>query len=240
MIGCRKRMRERGKGMINILHCRYDIDAGWLRPALQKHIRPDMRVLVAAFAFRDSQVRCAEEWDGLYAPGGKYYGGITSSFAAYGIGEEQIDFLNYFTDTPVTAREKAECADILYFPGGLPDRMYERLVEFDLVGVMKRHEGIVMGYSAGALIQLGEYHLSPDKDYPEFGYYEGLGYLDGFYAEVHYEGTEIQHQAIRRVLVERNKPVYGLTDDSAIIVSDGRIEPVGPVQIFLPEQQGGN
>ena len=97
-----------------------------------------------------------------------------------------------------------------------------------------------MGYSAGALIQLGEYHLSPDKDYPEFGYYEGLGYLDGFYAEVHYGGTEIQHQSIRRVLMERNKPVYGLTDDSAIIVSDGRIEPVGPVQIFLPEQQGGN
>ena len=223
--------------MINILHCRYDIDADWLQPALRRYLRPDMRVLVAAFAFRDSRVCCAADWEGLYAPGGKYYGGIVSAFSAYGIGEDRIEFLNYYADTPETARAKAEQADILYFPGGLPDRMHERLMEFDLVGVMKRHEGIVMGYSAGALIQLSEYHISPDKDYPAFGYYRGLGYLDGFYAEVHYEGTEIQHQAIRRVLMERKKPVYGLTDDSAVIISEGKTEFIGPVKVFHPDRQ---
>ena len=47
-----------------------------------------------------------------------------------------------------------------------------------------------MGYSAGALVQLAEYHLSPDTDYPRFTYQKGILYVYLFYLEVHYEGTE--------------------------------------------------
>ena len=49
------------------------------------------------------------------------------------------------------------------------------------------HDGVMMGYSAGAVIQLAEYHLSPDDVYPEFEYYEGLPCLNDFYMEVHYQ-----------------------------------------------------
>ena len=221
--------------MICILHNRYDIDADWIKPALSEYIKPDMRVCVAAFSFREERVRCAQDWAALYAPGGVYYEGIAGSFAAYGIGRDRIEFINYFEDTKERAREKAERADILYFPGGLPDKMHERLREFELLEAVKAHRGIVMGYSAGALIQLSEYHLSPDRDYPQFGYYEGLGYLSDFYVEVHYENAAVQNEAIARVLRERKKPVYGLPDDGAVIVSEGKIEIVGPVQVFLPQ-----
>ena len=37
-------------------------------------------------------------------------------------------------------------------------------------------------------------YLSPDDDYPEFKYYEGLPYLNDFYMEVHYEGTAVQYE----------------------------------------------
>ena len=220
--------------MTNILHNRYDIQADWLKPALIRYIKPRMRVCVIAFSFRAARVKNAADWDALYAPGGVYYEGIADSFAVYGIEKEQIEFINCFADTKESARKKVMCADILYFPGGLPDKMYERLQEFDLIDDVKAHEGIVMGYSAGALIQLGEYHLSPDRDYPQFGYYEGLGWLNDFYVEVHYENAAVQNEAIERVLRERNKPVYGLPDDGAIIVKDGMIETIGPVKAFLP------
>lgn len=221
--------------MINILHNRYDIHADWLKPALEKYIQPHMRVCVIAFSFRDERVKCASDWDALYAPGSVYYEGIAEAFAAYGIGKGQIEYLNYFADTKESARDKVMAADILYFLGGLPDRMYERIGEFDLTDALKKHAGIVMGYSAGALIQLAEYHLSPDRDYPEFGYYPGMGYLDGFYVEVHYEGTPVQEEAISRVLRERKKPVYGLPDGGAVIVHDGQAELIGEGKIFLPE-----
>ena len=221
--------------MIHILHNRYDIQAGWLYPALERYIRPSMRVCIAAFSFRKNRVQNADDWAALYASGGVYYEGIAESFAAYGIGREQIEVISYFEDTKESAREKVKRADILYFPGGLPDKMMERIREFELTEAMRAHDGIVMGYSAGALIQLKEYHLSPDKDYPQFGYYEGLGYLDDFYVEVHYENTAVQREAIDRVLRERKKLVYGLPDDGAIIVDGGRIETVGPVKKFWPE-----
>ena len=54
-----------------------------------------------------------------------------------------------------------------------------------------------------------KYHLSPDDDYPEFKYYEGLPYLNDFYLEVHYEGTSEQDESIQRVLAERGKAKAG-------------------------------
>ena len=220
--------------MVNILLEGYDIDAPWLYGALRPHIRPSDRVAVIAFSFRDNRVKSAEDWDRLYGKeDGMYYGGITGGFAAYGIPPAQITFLDYFTDTPETAKEKVKSADILYFLGGLPDRMLDRIEEFDLTETLLRHKGVVMGYSAGAVIQLAEYHLSPDEDYPEFAYYRGLPYLDGFYLEVHYQGTEAQDRAVRRVLAERGKPVYAAAlRAGALIAEDGRVKTVGDVKVF--------
>ena len=90
-----------------------------------------------------------------------------------------------------------------------------------------------MGYSAGALVQLSEYHLSPDHDYPEFCYCEGLSYLDGFYLEVHYTGEEAQRAAIRRVLAERGKTVYALLPmRGALIAENGNVRCLGDVECF--------
>ncbi len=111
--------------------------------------------------------------------------------------------------------------------------MMDRIEEFNLVGNLKDYNGIVMGYSAGAVIQLAEYHLSPDDDYPEFGYYKGLPLLDDFYLEVHYENTETQNNSIRRVLSERGKTVYATSLMSgAIIVDNGNIKLLGDIKTF--------
>ena len=189
---------------------------------------------VAAFSFRDNRVKTAADWDALYSPErGMYYGGITGGFAAYGIPAERVSFLDYFRDTKESAAEKVEGADILYFLGGLPDRMLARIEEFGLTEPLLRHRGTVMGYSAGAVIQLAEYHLSPDEDYPAFAYYRGLPYLDDFYLEVHYEGTPVQQAAIRRVLAERGKPVYATAlRAGALVVEEGQVRTIGDVRLF--------
>ncbi len=218
--------------MINILLEGYDIDAPWLYDELKNYIRPSHRVAVVAFSFRDNRVRSLADWELLYSKdNGRFYGGIVDGFSAYGISEENVSFINYFTDTKESAKEKIENADILYFLGGLPDRMMDRIKEFDLQDVLMKHKGIVMGYSAGAVIQLAEYHLSPDDDYPEFKYYEGLPYLNDFYLEVHYEGKDTQKAAIQKVLEERKKPVYATAImKGAILVDNGIIKLLGYVE----------
>ena len=220
--------------MTNILLEGFNIDADWLFPELKNYLKPHMTVAVVAFSFRDTVCKNAADWNALYGKGtGKYYGGIVNAFAAYGITEENITFINYFTDTPKSAAGKIESADIVYFTGGLPDRMFERIKEFGLYDILKNHDKIAMGYSAGAVIQLSEYHLSPDDDYSEFGYYEGLGYLDNFYVEVHYEDTDIQNESIRRVMAERGKTVYALDCmRGAIVARDGDVKLIGDVKVF--------
>ena len=219
---------------MNILLEGYDIQAPYLYETLKNYIKPAHKVAVIAFSFRDTRVKNASDWERLYGrETGYFYKGIVSGFSAYGIHEDQITFLNYFTDTKESAKKKVDNADILYFLGGLPDRMMERIEKFELRETLMKHNGIVMGYSAGAVIQLAEYHLSPDHDYPAFGYYQGLPYLDGFYLEVHYGGRAEQDEAIRRVLAERNKPVYATSlMKGAIVVDNETIELLGDVSIF--------
>lgn len=220
--------------MINILLEGFDIDAPWLYDELKKYIQPNHSVAVVAFSFRDNRVKSLSDWDALYGKeNGKYHDGIVRSLTAYGISEDNITFINYFTDTRESAAQKIKAADIIYFTGGLPDRMMDRIKEFDLYDVLMQHEGILMGYSAGAVIQLSEYHLSPDDDYPEFKYYEGLPYLNDFYMEVHYEGTTVQDESIQRVLAERGKTVYATSlKAGAILVDDGSIKLLGDVKKF--------
>lgn len=220
--------------MINILLEGYDIDASWIYNELKNYIKPNHSVAVVTFSFRDSQVKTLLDWNALYSKeNGRYYGGIVGGITAYGIPEENISFINYFTDTRESAAQKIKTADIIYFLGGLPDRMMDRIREFDLYDVLMEHNGILMGYSAGAVIQLAEYHLSPDDDYPEFRYYKGLPYLKDFYMEVHYEGTTVQEESIRCVLSERGKTVYATAVRSgAILVDNGNIKLIGDVKIF--------
>ncbi len=220
--------------MINILLESFEIDSPWLYNELKNYIQPNHSVAIVALSFSDDRVKSLSDWDGLYSKErGKYYDGIVGAFTAYGIPEENIKFINYFTDTEESAVQTVKAADIIYFLGGLPDRMMERIKEFELYDILMQHDGILMGYSAGALIQLAEYHLSPDDDYPEFKYYEGLPYLNDFYMEVHYDGSQAQDESIQRVLAERGKTVYAtVLRSGAILVDNGKVKLLGDVKVF--------
>ena len=223
--------------MVNIFIEGYDLTADYLRETLRKYIKPACRVAVVAFSFRESQVGSAADWDALYSrENGRYYGGIVQPLLAFGMAEENVTFVDYYRDTRETAAEKVRTADVVYFLGGLMDKTVERVDAFGLREIIAEHDGVIVGYSAGALIQLREYHVSPDDDYPEFGYYEGFGLLDGFYLEVHYEGNPVQQACIQRVLAERGEPVYATEDgNAAIIIDNGEMTLLGHVTKFTPE-----
>ena len=129
--------------MKNLLLEGYDLQADYLQQALRPLLNPHYRVAVIPFSFRDDRIRSAEDWDQLYGKEwGKYYAGLVEGFTFYGLKEENIRFVNYFTDTPASAAEKIAAADILYFTGGLPDRMLERLREYAVANPTEKSERI--------------------------------------------------------------------------------------------------
>lgn len=219
--------------MINILLEGHNITHSWLYEELKNYIKPSHRVTVIPFAFRDRDVCSLDDWNRLFGKKGYIYSGIANGFSRYGIPEENITVINYFTDTKERAVNKIKWSDIIYFPGGLPHKIMERIDELELYQLLASYDGIVMGNSAGALVQLENYHLSPDHDYPEFGYYKGLPYINDFYLEVHYDGSEIQDSSIQKVLEEKGKTVYATALMSGgIVVDEGKIKLLGEVKKF--------
>ena len=222
--------------MVNVLLESYNLTEPFLYDALKPYIKPHHRVAIVAFSFLPSQATTLEQWLTMYGrEEGMFYHWLVGPLMEFGIPEENITVVNYFADSKELAREKVENADILYFTGGLPDAMMDRLAEFELLDVLQSFDGLVLGCSAGAMIQLREYHITPDWDYPEFGYYNGLSWLQDFYVEVHYEGTDVQKECIHRVLRERGKPVYATFHDrGALMIEKGKITRLGETELFLP------
>ena len=218
--------------MVNILFDCPNLDD--FKEELREYFSKDSRVAVVAFSFYDDYVYDAASWEKVYGRGlGNCYFETVDALSAFGVSKENITFINYFTDTHESARDKIKNANVVYFTGGLPDRMMDRIKEFNLLDTLREFDGIAVGYSAGAVIQLAEYHLYPDGDYKDFGYYEGLDYLNSLYLEVHYEFKPEQNESIRRVLAERNLPVYVThTRRGGVVVDNGRIKIIGKVDVY--------
>ena len=100
------------------------------------------------------------DWNKQYAPGqGIWYRSNQDVFYKYGIGKEQIVWVNYFKDSMDEMKEKILNSSILMLTGGAPDLMMKRIKEKKLKKLIKNYKGIMIGYSAGAMIQLDSYHI---------------------------------------------------------------------------------
>lgn len=219
--------------MINILLSRYNFDEDWCYETLKNIINSNHRVLVFPLSFDDKKISSNEDWQKSYNPNyGKYYNEVVSPFATYGIRECNINWINYFENKKESIIESINNSNILLFTGGLPDKTIDRLEELDLINNIEQFEGIIIGTSAGAMIQTKEYHISPDKDYDIFSYNRGLNIITNFNIEVHYNETDMQNSSINRVLDEKKRIVYAIKDTGAIVIKNNHIELLGDVIKF--------
>ncbi|SFD03194.1 Type 1 glutamine amidotransferase-like domain-containing protein [Clostridium uliginosum] len=218
--------------MVNILFSLYNFDEKWAKDKIEKYINNNDKVLIIPFSF-DKKISNDIDWQNAYnKDNGKYYKSIVLPFLSYGITEENIKWINYFKDTKENAKDKIRNSDIIFFTGGLPDKMVCRLKEFDLINEIENFTGIIMGSSAGAMIQIAEYHITPDEDYDTFSYNRGLNLIKDFDIEVHYEETKIQKDYINKVLNEKINLVYAIKDTGGIIIDNNEITLLGDTQIF--------
>lgn len=202
-----------------------------MMPHLKSYISKNDRVCILAFSFFND-TKNESDWNKQYAPGqGIWYRSNQDVFYKYGIGQEQIVWVNYFKDSMDEMKEKILNSSILMLTGGAPDLMMKRIKEKKLKKLIKNYKGIMIGYSAGAMIQLDSYHISPDEDYPEFLYQTGLGCLSGFAIEPHFRRSKVQLQSIEKVKSEKQIPVYGIYEEGGMII-DSSIKCFGKIEKF--------
>lgn len=213
----------------NVLLNTYAFHEPWARDTLSPLLRPGMVATVVAFSFNAGMSEAQAASEG-------HLRDLTPAFAAYGIGAAHLQLVNWFHDSPRSAREKIQRSDVLFLTGGWPDHMMYRLRRWGLTELIEHFDGLVMGASAGAMVQMHRYHITPDADYPSFGWYEGMDILRDFLIEVHYRETEEQHRSIDRVRRERGLPVFALYDDGGLVVRGESISTMGRTRIFVPEK----
>lgn len=210
---------------MNILLSSYDFHENWAQDIIKPLLHKNMKVVVIPFSFDKKEVKTVEDYDLHYGTKGKHVPYILRPFHYYGI--KNIEFVDYFRDDVKTAHRKVLSADIIFLTGGLPDQYLKRLQEFKLDSLIKTSAALIIGASAGAMVQLDHYHITPDDDYPIYHYQTGLGLVSRFEIEVHYCHSQIQDEGIARVIKEKGLPTYTLANDGGLLVSKGIIKTFG-------------
>ncbi|ERJ11926.1 Type 1 glutamine amidotransferase-like domain-containing protein, partial [Haloplasma contractile] len=178
--------------------------------------------------------RAVVDWNLAYGrEDGNYYSEIVEPFMTFGVKEENISWLNYYLDSKKTMTKKIASSDSIFFTGGLPEQAIIRIKELGLESTIYYSDKLIIGASAGALMQLPNYFISPDDDYEHFGYYEGLNLINlNFNIEVHYEGLDVQNHAIKQCIRDKKTTVYAIRDNGAMIIDEGNINLIGEVITF--------
>ena len=218
--------------MINMLFSLYNFNESWAKKTVEKYIDAEDRVLVIPFSFGD-EVKKNEDYQKQYnAKNGIYYKEVVKPFYSFGIKEKNIHWLNYFKDSKKTMKAEIKEADIIFFTGGYPDKMKKRLKKFDLTYTLENFTGLIMGSSAGAMIQIENYHITPDSDYSDFSYHQGLKMIDSFDVEVHYEESKVETHYIKKALEEKMLPIYAIGDQGGLIVDKDKVILLGDIKLF--------
>lgn len=219
--------------MVNILLSKLNFNEPWAYKQLSKYIRPNQRIAVLPFSFFIEDVYDVGSWNNSYAPGGKYYEEITSAFSAFGIGPEKVSFINYFEDSYADIETCIMHSDILFLTGGAPDLTMQRVKERNLTEVIKRFNGIVIGCSAGAMVQCSLFHITPSVKYPVFSHEPGIGLLPEQYGvEVHYTPGSYHDYYLRKTVFQTHRKIIILDNFSAAIFCNQKWKFIGNANVF--------
>lgn len=223
--------------MVNLLLSLNNFDEDWCYDILKNIIKKEHSVLIIPFSYDDKWLKDNSDWDNAFNNKyGTHYKDIVSPFLSYGIDENNIKWINQFKDSIELMKEKIKNSNIIFFTGGYPDKMFERFKKYGIIDTLENFSGIMIGTSAGAMVQISEYHITKDLDYDRFKYYKGLNIIKDFDIEVHFENTEIQNISILRVIREKKKPIYSITNSGAVLVVNGEVYTLGKAKKWnIPE-----
>lgn len=220
--------------MTNILLNISNFDEPWAYDTMVQYLKPETKVCILPLSYFEGWITDAMEWEEKYGKGQEYYEELVRPFRSFGIKDKNISWVNYYQDDEDSAKRKIRNADVLFFTGGYPDWMMQRLFDLGIQDEIREYEGVVMGTSAGALIQLDHFHLAPDGDY-EFQYQDGLGLLEGFDIDVHYE-DDIKHiEAVIRSIEDTGRNVICYPNQGGVLLEGDEFALLGGAFIVGPD-----
>jgi len=171
----------------------------------------------------------------INAPGlggeNNYLDNIIKCFKKIDINFTEVFDLDYYSDTIELENFIKDETEIIYFlMGGNPLTQMEIIKKFNLENKIKEHNGLVIGFCAGA-INLSNYSIiTTDDDFDKCHSYEGIGRIN-LIIEPHYNvsNDENRNKEIKDFAKQYNQTIYAVPDESIIVVDDNNVIEYGRV-----------
>lgn len=183
---------------------------------LRHHVRASDKVLIIPFATEPDKYP-------------RWYTTIQTVFEGLGISSVDLLTLDMHREEMI---KKIEHQDVLYFVGGRPEMLLERLHTTGLTDVIRKFRGLIIGYSAGALAFCKDCIITADDYYPQTTVIKGLGLVD-FSVEVHY-GERIDSELFH---LSDDRTIYALTNGSALFWHRNEFVFFGDIHCFQGESK---
>lgn len=227
--------------MYSILLSEYEQGMELVEKKLIKIVNSEQKAVIISWTFPTeiNKKTFDEEW---FPKGGRRYNKYVGSLLKLGIKEENIAVLNcYDKENFKNFKKIIDDSDILVITGGNPEMLYSKVTqETEILYNIKHYKGIIIGFSAGADLQLKRYFITAKNNYYKyFAFYDGFGVLDDpFYIDVHSIKNKRYLDKLQKVANDKKKNVYAIFNDGAIIYNrdSNESELFGNVLTFEPKE----
>lgn len=186
---------------------------------LKKIISEDSKVLIFPWAF-PIELDSFKLKNEYFKKGERRYNRYIDSLKKIGITDNNIFVCDCYSDTKEFLVKKIEESDVLLFPGGNPEMLFSKVLhQTELLYNIKHSNKIIIGESAGAVMQLKRYFVTKENNYYKyFAFYDGFGVLDDpFYLDVHTKNDEDYKDSLKKITKDYKKSIYAIYDDGCLI-----------------------
>lgn len=206
---------------------------------LKHYINKDSKVLILPWAFPKELDADKFENEYFKENEGKY-NKYVNPLLNLSVVKDNIFIANPYKITKKELIKILNDVDVLVLPGGNPEMLFSLVVHrFDILYEIKYFQGIIIGESAGAELQLERYFITAKNNYYKyFAFYDGFGILkDPFYFDVHSSNNQKYLTKLQNIADETKKQVFAIYNDGAIIVNrqNQEIKCLGQVKEFKPK-----
>ncbi len=219
--------------MINILCSYSNFDEAWGYASIEPYLHHEDEVCILVlehsdgWAYEDLSLRDA------YESGAAAHETLVRPFRAFGIADSQIHVVSQ-DNSISTIQDRIRHSDVLVLFGSHPNAMIEAVEDLQIRDAILRHKGVVMGISAGAMVQLDLFHMTSDY-FDEFSFGEGLNLIGGFDVDIHYQPETEHLYAMIRSIEDLGRSVVCIPQKGMMIVDGDHYELVGEAFVVSNE-----
>ncbi len=200
---------------------------------LKKYVKKDAKVLIIPWSFSNE----TNNLDEYFGKDTKRYLKYINVLLSLGYKENNIKVLDCYKNSKNKIKDLINTSDVIVLTGGNPEMFYQKVVQdTECLYDLKYFKGLVIGSSAGAVLQFKRYFITAKNNYYKyFSFYDGFGLInDPFYIDVHSINNNFYLKKLSNVAKDKSKKIYAISNDGVLVVDrvNNKIEYMNNVKVI--------